>query len=48
MEKMYFEAARKLLGNPYDAEVWLDSNSSKLSMSITSLDEAISEIKTFI
>ena len=42
--KMYFEAARQVMNNPFLAEKWLDENSHNLKMEINSIKEAKEEI----
>jgi len=46
--KMYFEAARQLMGNTKVAEKWLDNNSHKLTGSINSIKKAKQEILKLI
>jgi len=45
---MYFEAAKSILGSGYDAELWLDCNSNKLSMKINTIEEAKTELNSLI
>jgi len=46
--KLYFEAARQLMGNPNVAERWLDNNSHKLTGDISSIGDAKKEILNLV
>jgi hypothetical protein len=46
--KLLFEACKIILGSGYKAEEWLDENSGKLNINVTTLEEAMTEIRKYI